>query len=166
MHRIRYRLNIPFKNSEQECEKLNAGQFETKETCVYMTTWHEHGKCNIPDNPEYAVRWTQDGYLPPNYTHYDYSFKPDNVIYYCWDVLGTYMFRNKILPYEMIPFRKKLYLPEPVFSEEVKNILIVASGSGDWNVLKNRSDDDIMVDAFVEMARRFSIFVFEKFTGG
>ena len=35
------------------------------------------------------------------------------------------------------------------------NILIVASGSGDWTALKNRSDDDIMVDAFVQMARRF-----------
>lgn len=155
MSRIAYRLDIQFKQSSEECEKINRGEFETADKCTYMTTWHEHGKCNIPDNPKYTVRWTQDGYLPPNYTHYDYSFKPDNVIYYCWDTLGTQLFKNKGLPYEMIPFRKKIYLPKPVFPNEVKEVLIVASGSGDWTALKNRSDDDIMVDAFVQMARRF-----------
>lgn len=155
LSRIGYRLDIDFKPSEEECEKLNRGQFETKETCTYMTTWHEHGKCNVPDNQKYDVRWAQDGYLPPNYSHKDYFFKPDNVKYYCWDILGTQLFKNQGLPYEMIPFRKKLYLPESKFPSEVKNVLIVASGSGDWTALKNRSDDDIMVDAFVQMARRF-----------
>ena len=155
MSRIGYRLDIPFESSEQECERLNAGQYETKETCTYMTTWHEHGKCDVPDDDKYAIRWAQDGYLPPNYTHYDYSYVPKNVVYYCWDILGTQLFRNRNLPYEMIPFRKKLYIPKPVFPKDVKNILVVASGSGDWTALKNRSDDDIMVDAFVQMARRF-----------
>lgn len=155
MHRIDYRLNIQFNNSEEECNKLNNGIYETKDKCTYMTTWHEHGKCKIPDEMCYAVRWAQDGYLPPNYTHYDYDFKPNNVVYYCWDVLGTKLFKNRNLPYEMIPFRKKLYIPKPVFPKEVKNILVVASGSGDWTALKNRSDDDIMVDAFVQMAKRF-----------
>ena len=155
LSRIGYRLDIDFKPSEEECEKLNRGEFETKETCTYMTTWHEHGKCNVPDNQRYEVRWAQDGYLPPNYSHKDYFFKPDNVKYYCWDVLGTQLFKNQGLSYEMIPFRKKLYLPEPKFPSKVKNVLIVASGSGDWTALKNRSDDDIMVDAFVQMARRF-----------
>lgn len=155
LSRIGYRLDIDFKTSEEECEKLNRGEFETKETCTYMTTWHEHGKCNVPDNQKYDVRWAQDGYLPPNYSHKDYFFKPDNVKYYCWDILGTELFKNQGLPYEIIPFRKKLYLPEPKFPVKVKNVLIVASGSGDWTALKNRSDDDIMVDAFVQMARRF-----------
>lgn len=155
MNRIGYRLDIPFEPSADECKRLNAGQFETKDTCTYMTTWHEHGKCQIPDEEQYAVRWAQDGYLPPNYTHKDYFFKPNNVVYYCWDALGTNLFKNQGLPYEMIPFRKKLYVPEPVFPKEVKNVLIVASGSGDWTALKNRSDDDIMVDAFAQIAKRF-----------
>lgn len=155
LSRIGYRLDIDFIPSAEECEKLNRGEFETRETCTYMTTWHEHGKCNVPDNPKYDVRWAQDGYLPPNYSHKDYFFKPDNVKYYCWDVLGTQLFKNQGLSYEMIPFRKKLYLPEPKFPSTVKNVLVVASGSGDWTALKNRSDDDIMVDAFVQMARRF-----------
>lgn len=155
INRIGYRLNLDFKPSEVECAKINKNQFESKDTCTYFTTWHEHGKCNVPDNPKYEVRWAQDGYLPPNYSHKDYFFKPDNVKYYCWDVLGMNLFKNQGLPYEMIPFRKKLYIPTPVFSKKVMNILIVASGSGDWTALKNRSDDDIMVDAFVQMARRF-----------
>lgn len=155
MNRIAYRLNIPFSSSQEECDRLNAGLYETKDSCTYMTTWHEHGKCNVPDDEKYAVRWAQDGYLPPNYSHFDYDFKPKNVVYFCWDVLGTQLFRNRNLPYEMIPFRKKLYIPEPIFPKEVKNVLVVASGSGDWTALKNRSDDDIMVNAFAQMARRF-----------
>ena len=155
MSRIDYRLNIRFDKSKEECDRLNKGLYETKDKCTYMTTWHEHGKCQIPDKDIYSVRWTQDGYLPPNYTHKDYCFKPNNVIYYCWDVLGTQLFKNQNLPYEIIPFRKKLYLPKPKFPKEVKRILIVASGSGDWTALKNRSDDDIMVDAFSKLAKKF-----------
>lgn len=155
LNRIAYRLGINFTQSEFECNKLNNGKYETKDTCTYMTTWHEHGKCKIPDEDCYEVRWAQDGYLPPNYTHKDFCFRPDNVVYYCWDILGTQLFKNQGLPYEMIPFRKKLFLPEPIFPQKIENILIVASGSGDWTALKNRSDDDIMVDAFVKMAKRF-----------
>lgn len=155
MHRIAYRLSIPFEQSEDECEKLNAGRFEGKETCIYMTTDHEHKKCRIPDDPRYAVRWTQDGYLPPNYTAMNYHYAPNNVVFYCWDIAGSKHFTNHGLPCEMIPFRKKLYLPEPVFPTEVKYVLIVGSASGNWTAHKNRSDDDIMVDAFAQMAKRF-----------
>ena len=155
MNRIGYRLNIPFETSEEECERINSGIFEEKDTCTYFTTWHEQGKCNVPDQDKYDVRWAQDGYLPPNYSHKDYFFKPKNVIYYCWDALGTLLFKNQGLPYEMIPFRKKLYLPETTFPKKIENILVVASGSGDWTALKNRSDDDIMVDLIVEMAKVF-----------
>lgn len=155
MSRIDYRLSITFHQSEEELNKVNKGVFDSKEKTLYMTTWHEHGKCIIPDDDRYEVRWAQDGYLPPNYSHKDYYFKPNNVKYYCWDFLGTKLFKNQGLPYELIPFRKKLYLPFPVFPKEVKNVLVVASGSGDWTALKNRSDDDIMVVAFAQMARRF-----------
>lgn len=156
MNRIGYRFSIPFEMSEKECDKLNKKQYETGESCTYLTTWHEHGKCDIPDDPKYIVKWAQDGYLPPNYSHKDYYFKPNNVIYYCWDNLGTKLFKNQGLPYELIPFRKKIYLPTPIFPKKLNNILVVASGSGDWTALKNRSDDDIMVDAIVQMAKKFS----------
>ena len=155
MDRIGYRLNIDFKISKEECNRLNKGIYEKADYCTYMTTWHEHGKCHVPDKKKYEVRWAQDGYLPPNYSHKDYYFIPHNVKYYCWDELGTHLFKNQGLPYEIIPFRKKLYLPNPEFPEEIKNVLIVASGSGDWTALKNRSDDDLLVEAFARMAELF-----------
>lgn len=155
MNRIGYRLSLKFNESKEEKDKFNKGEYYTSNECIYMTTWHEHGKFKIPDESKYAVRWAQDGYLPPNYSDMDYNFKPNNVVYYCWDYLGTLIFKNKDLPYEMIPFRKKIYLENPTFPKEIKNILIVASGAGDWTAQKNRSDDDIMVEAFVEMAKRF-----------
>jgi len=155
LFRIDYRLNVNFAQSAEECEKLNRGEYYPAEECQYLTTWHEHGHCAIPDKPEYDVRWIQDGYLPPNYTHSDYNFKPNNVKYYAWDVMGEKLFRNKDLPVSLIPFRKKLYMPEPVFPREIKNVLIIASGSGDWTALKNRSDDDMLVEASVKLAERF-----------
>lgn len=155
LSRIDYRLDIPLEKSPEDVEKINAGVFEPKDRCTYVMTWHEHFKYALPDDENLAVRWAQDGYLPPNYTHYDYEFKPSNVVYYCWDELGTTLFKNRNLPCEIIPFRKKLYLPEPVMPETIRNVLIVASGSGDWTALKNRSDDDIMVYAFAQMAKRF-----------
>lgn len=155
MSRIGYRFDINFRPSKEECDRLNQGNYETKEFCTYITTWHEQGKCHVPDDDKFEVRWAQDGYLPPNYSHKDYYFKPNNVKYYCWDYIGTLLFKNQNLPYEIIPFRKKLYLPDPVFPQNIKNILIVASGSGDWTALKNRSDDDIMIEAIVQMAKRF-----------
>ncbi len=155
LSRIDYRLDLSFETSHEEVERLNAGQFEKKDNCTYVTTWHEHFKYPLPDDDSIAVRWAQDGYLPPNYSHYDYEFKPNNVVYYCWDELGTHLFKNRCLPYEIIPFRKKLYMPQPSFPERITNVLIVASGSGDWTALKNRSDDDIMVYAFAQMAKRF-----------
>lgn len=72
LSRIGYRLNIDFVQSDEEARKLEAGDYESGETCTYMTTWHEHWKCNVPDDNKYEVRWAQDGYLPPNYSHKDY----------------------------------------------------------------------------------------------
>lgn len=85
-----------------------------------MTTWHEHGKCNVPDDEKYEVRWTQDGYLPPNYSHKDYFFKPNNVKYYCWDELGTQLFKNQGLPYEMIPLEKNYIYRNLYFLQKLK----------------------------------------------
>ncbi len=155
LNRIGYRLNIDFVPSQEECDRLNQEKYETKENCVYLTTWHERWKSFVPDDSQYALYWMQDGYIPNNYSDYDYFFKPDNAVYYCWDTMSTKLFENRGLPYEIIPFRKKLYIPEPEFPQKVANILIVASGSGDWTAMKNRSDDDILVHAFAQMAKRF-----------
>lgn len=155
LNRIGYRLSIEFEKSKEECDRLNNGMYEDYNTCVYMTTWHEQEKCKIPDDPRYCVRWGQDGYLPPNYSHKDYFFKPNNVKYFCWDSLGTRLFENQGLPYELIPFRNRLLLPNPIFPDNICRVLVVASGSGDWTALKNRSDDDLLVAAFAKIAERY-----------
>ncbi len=154
-HRIAYRLNVNFIQSDEECQKLNDRKYYTSDKAQYLTAWHEHFKCEIPDNPDYDVRWIQDGYLPANYADFTYHFKPDNVTYDVWDVMGSELFRNKGLPYDMIPFRKKMYLPVPKFVDNLRVILVATSGTGDWTALKNRSDDDLLVKAFADVAREF-----------
>ena len=155
LHRIDYRLNINFVKSEYEIAKYNNHEYYTKEKCQYWTTWHEHFSCTVPNDEQYDVCWIQDGYLPSNFTSYDYDFKPKNVKYYAWDFLGTKLFKKRNLPVSIIPNRKKLYIPDPKFPKEIKNILVVASGSGDWTALKNRSDDDLLVYAFSEIAKKY-----------
>ena len=48
-----------------------------------------------------------------------------------------------------------MYLPLPLFKKEIQTILVATSGPGDWTAQKNRSDEDLMLEAFVEIARRF-----------
>ena len=64
------------------------------------------------------------------------------------------VFRNQNIPVELLPFRKKLYMPEPKFSP-IHSVLCVASGAGDWTAMKNRSDEDMMIMAFVEIAKSY-----------
>lgn len=155
LHRIGYRLNKEFIQSNDEAEKLNNGVFYTKEKAQYWVAWHEHVKCFVPDKNIYDVRWIQDGYLPSNYSDYTYHFKPKNVTYDVWDYNGSLLFKNKNLPYDILPFRKKLYLPIPEYKEKLTTILVATSATGDWTAMKNRSDDDLLVIAFATIAKKF-----------
>lgn len=154
MSRVAYRINLEFKQDLVEKENLDKRIFHNKKECQYLSSIHERSKCNVPDFPEYEVRYIQDGYLPPNYSGLDLKYIPSNAQYYVWDVMGKKQFDNHKIPACILPFRKKLYLPKPNFPKSVKTILVATSGSGDWTAQKNRSDDDLMVMAFVEVARR------------
>lgn len=154
LSRIDYRFAVLFGTNCIEYEKYIRRDFYNKDQAQYIIPWHENVKCLIPDNMDYDVRLIQDGYLPSNYSDYTYHFKDSNVKYYVWDQLGSLLFRNKNLPYALMPFRKKLYLPEPIFPKSVKAVLIATSASGDWTAQKNRSDDDLLVESFIEVARR------------
>ena len=68
--------------------------------------------------------------------------------------MGSRQFQYHKIPVSVMPFGKKLYMPEPKFPEKVKTILVATSGTGDWTAQKNRSDDDLMVMAFVEVAKK------------
>lgn len=154
LQRVGYRIGLEFKKDEAELENLRKGIFHKKEECQYLSSIHERTKCTVPDSPEYDVRYIQDGYLPPNYSACDLKYIPQNVENYSWDVMGSRHFEYHKIPVSIMPFRNKLYMPQPVFPKKVKTVLVATSGTGDWTAQKNRSDDDLMVMAFVEVARR------------
>lgn len=156
LNRVAYRMDLQWNQlPDGEYEKINSGRYETKDKCEYLSSLHESWKCPIPDKKKYSVSYIQDGYLPPNYSSKYLAFKPSNVKYYAWDILGEENFKLFNLPVEIMPFRKKLYLPIPLFKRKVSTILVATSGPGDWTAQKNRSDEDLMVEAFVEIAKRF-----------
>lgn len=153
LNRIDYRLDAKFESNYEEYNKYVNNQFYTFDKAQYLVAWHEFPKCKVPDEPCYDVRYVQDGYLPSNYSDYTYFFKPKNVKYYVWDSLGGKLFKNQGLPFSMLPFRKKIYLPIPNYPKRVKKILVATSASGDWTAQKNRSDDDLLVKVFIEVAK-------------
>lgn len=159
LDRISYRLNFKFTKCKDETIKYNKNIFYPKTKCQYWTTIHEQWKIKIPDDNNFDICVLQDGILPSNYIGYLYTFKPNNVRYLCWDVISLKLFKNYNLPVSLIPNRKKLYLPTPNFNN-IKKILVVSSGSGDWTALKNRSDDDILVYVFSQLAKKYPTIEF------
>lgn len=154
LQRVGYRIGLDLKKDETEIRNLDNHIYHKKDECQYITSIHERTKCNVPNSPDYDVRYIQDGYLPPNYSACDLKYIPKNVEYYSWDIMGSRHFQYHNIPVSIMPFRNKLYMPEPVFPKKVKTVLVATSGTGDWTAQKNRSDDDLMVMAFVEVARR------------
>lgn len=155
MDRIAYRMNLKWEKSNEERIRLQDGKYGHKTKCQYLSTLHEAGKCVIPDREELDVRYIQDGYLPANYSSMYLKFKPSNVKYYAWDIVGEENFKLFKLPISIMPFRKKLYMPKAEFRPKVKTVLVATSGPGDWTAQKNRSDEDLMLHAFVEIAKQF-----------
>lgn len=154
MSRVSYRMDLSWNRSEEEQRRLKRGNFEMANKTQYLSSLHECYKCIIPDKPQYDVRYIQDGYLPPNYSSRYLRYKPQNVKYYAWDELGERIFKYHNMPVNIMPFRKKLYMPNAKFKDRVKTILVATSGPGDWTAQKNRSDDDLLLQAFVEVAQK------------
>lgn len=160
LNRIDYRINIPFKKaSKLENLKFIIGYFWCKVLKTYpqnhtirMSTLHESTAWPFPHHPNLNVKIIQDGYLPPNYSSKYLLFHGPYTEFYTWDVEGRKTFNYHHLKNRVIPFRKKLYLPEPRFPKQVKKVLCVASGAGDWTALKNRSNEDSMMEAFGKVA--------------
>lgn len=162
-NRIGYRINMEFQKASKienikfflqfiSCRLF--GVMPANKT-VRMTTFHEDGKWSLPDHPNMNVKKIQDGYLPPNYTSKYLCFFGKNTEFYSWDEIGRHTFEYHQLKNRIMPFRKKLYLPEPRFPERIKKVLCVASGAGDWTAIKNRSDEDMMMLAFGRVAALF-----------
>lgn len=161
MNRIDYRSNITFKRDLKENiyyllikqirKTLGKVPFCRKRV-EHISTLHEHNKWAFPSDLKYKISIIQDGYLPPNYSSQYLKFIQSNTKYYAWDTLGMQVFKNQGIPIQLLPFRKKLYMPKAVF-KPLRTVLCVASGAGDWTALKNRSDEDKMIIAFAKIAR-------------
>ena len=161
LERIQYRLEPSFRLDRKEnwiflltviCAKFFRRAY-CRKNIEHISTLHESTGFRFPKLKDYHVGIIQDGYLPPNYSSYYLKFIPPNVYYYAWDTLGMQVFRNQGIPVKLLPFRKKLYIPDPVF-RSIKKVLCIASGAGDWTAMKNRSDEDAMIVAFVEIAKK------------
>lgn len=162
-NRIGYRMDLEFKKSskwenikfiaEYYCIKLFG--WMPKNNTVRMTTFHEDTHWHLPDHRNFNTKKIQDGYLPPNYSSKYLRFYGTGTEFYAWDVIGCHTFQYHGLKYAIMPFRKKLFLPEPNYPKQVKKVLCVASGAGDWTAIKNRSDEDMMLWVFGKVAAMF-----------
>lgn len=157
LNRIGYRIDLEFKKaSKVENIKyiLNNWGIIRKNATIRLSSFHE-GYHRINDKEKLNVKLIQDGYLPPNYSSNYLYFYGKHTEFYTWDKIGCNTFIYHHLPYKIMPIRKKLYLPEPVYPQKVKKVLCVASGAGDWTAVKNRSDEDQMIWAFGKIAKMF-----------
>lgn len=163
MNRIGYRLNLTFSKCSNWRAVKDLFTIYSKKifglprisNIVRMSTLHEMGINMFPDKEGMNLKLIQDGYLPPNYTSKYLRFFGNNIEFYTWDVEGGRTFEYHALPHRIIPFRNKLHLPQPTYPIKVKKVLCVASGAGDWTAVKNRSDEDQMVEAFGKVAAMF-----------
>lgn len=163
LNRIRYRIDSEIKKASFIENLIYSAlpilikffNWTPRSNVIRMSTLHESVKYNIPSHPNLNKVLIQDGYLPPNYPSKYLLFNGKYTEYYTWDILGQLIFKYHGLKSKPMPFRKKLYLPEPAFPKQIKKILCVASGAGDWTAVKNRSDEDKMIYAFGKVAVRF-----------
>lgn len=157
LNRIGYRLNAEFK-PVSAIEKLryiiDCSIINTQPKTLHITTFHE-GYHRIPDKKDLNVRIIQDGYLPSNYGSNTYYFYGLNTIFYTWDKLGNLAFERFNLPCEIMPIRKKLYLPTPNYPSKIRKVVCAASGSADWTAIKNRSDENKLLVAMGKVAALF-----------
>lgn len=157
LNRIGYRLNLSFSPASKiENLKYIINRFGIvwPNNTVRLSSLHE-GYHKIYDSPRLNVKLIQDGVLPPNYSSNYLYFYGRSTEFYTWDKIGCNTFIHHHLPHRIMPFRKKLYIPQPKFPKVVKKVLCVASGAGDWTAIKNRSDEDMMIVAFGKVAKAF-----------
>jgi hypothetical protein len=101
-----------------------------------------------------------DGYHPPNYNR-TYIDNYENVTFMASEPVSAGWFRRFSYPVMPAPcFIRQARMPE-VWKEEISGtILLALNHAGDWSALINRSDTDILVMAFSELAATFPHLTF------
>lgn len=123
-----------------------------------LTTLHEYQDSfsSFATSIKMNLSVLQDGYLPENYSskYLFYYSSVDN--FFVWDRLSLQLFQNQKMKASICPFLHIQQLPlieKQLYN--IKTILVLTSGAGDWTALKNRSDEDQMVIAFTRVAEHF-----------
>ena len=132
-----------------------------------VTTIHEYSQfqsfikaCSEFDNKN--VICLQDGLLPENYESKYLNYMPYVDVFYVWSKnVKNFFRRNKLDAHVSNLFINQsslnFYSKQPNLKKIKRtiNILYIASGSGDWTALKNRSDEDLAFLAFCYLADNY-----------
>lgn len=117
------------------------------------TTVHEYNS-KLFKNFETVYIFT-DGFFPSNYPESYINmfntkdvFVPDNFINQKWFTIF-----NK-LTHSVFDFQQDKFLTK-VETKKIKSILLAPNHAGDWSSLINRSDTDLLIEAFVNLAKKF-----------
>ena len=120
---------------------------------IIATTIHAytsaHENCSLP------VQIFVDGLQPANYprSYVDSYVSGSFVVRDMFDVKWFSQHGKEVIkPY---PFMKKNYFAALEENAEVKTVYLMLNHAGDWTALINRSDSDILVECFVEIAKYF-----------
>lgn len=98
--------------------------------------------------------YMQDGYLPENYSSAYLCYRMWASAFHIWDKLSAGIFKRHNLNWEKANYFKSMQLPKQKERLiKVRSIVVLTSGAGDWTALKNRSDEDLMFEAFIKVAK-------------
>jgi hypothetical protein len=147
--------NIPIGFVLNQAIKL----FKNKKINKFIVPIHEHTDSYSYLSEEFNCKYIvlQDGYLPNYYTsaYLKYWEKVDK--YYIWDKSSEGIFKRHNLPYKKWNMYRDNRLPilQLKDSFNIKKIVFLSSGAGDWTALKNRSDEDLILLALINVSKIF-----------
>ena len=125
---------------------------------VFLSSMHEYSvkHTKLANSMNVDLMIFQDGFLPENYSSKYLAFYFGVKEFWVWDRLSLGLFEKQN---HMAKVSALLSVPKlPIITKDkytVKTILVLTSGAGDWTALKNRSDEDLMIEAFVKVAKHF-----------
>lgn len=122
------------------------------------TTMHNYHK-GLFKNLKKVYVFT-DGFFPSNYPESYLNMFDANVVFVSDNFINQKWFTlfNKSTN-SPFGFQKNSFLTK-VDTKEIKNILLALNHAGDWSSLINRSDTDVLVEAFTKLAKKFPTMEF------
>lgn len=117
------------------------------------TTIHEYNHLFLKNFDEENIYIFVDGYLPSNYTKYNLD-----------SYIGTFVSKNMFDHVWFKKFNKKTIKKNslveiPMMSTnivipKINNIILTPGHAGDWSALINRSDQDILIESFINLSKK------------